>query len=210
MNKTIKMFMLIIGILIISSLIWLISIYSGFDYAKKAEIAFSYVGAIFGGVATLIALYITVHQTREIEKENQRQIRISNINEKIKDCTDLSELFNKGNSLIRSASFYCNCKEKWMLEDLQKVSNIVDGVGNIIQTATRSPLISEINIDVEFIRSQYQEINEMLEKRFLDKNVDLNGEFQELIIPLFEAINKINAYIYKLYKNKYTLLDKKQ
>jgi hypothetical protein len=202
MNDYIKKLIWILGICIIANLLWLNSRYSGFDYGKKIEITFSYLGAVFGGTATLIALYITVNQTREIQKENQRQIRINNINEKIKDCTNLGEIFDKGNSLIRNASFYYNCKEKWMLEDLQKVSNIVDGLGNIIQTATRSPLISEMNIDIQLIGIQYDKITDLLEKRFLDENVDLDKEFKKLMIPLLEAINKINMYIYELYENK--------
>lgn len=64
-----------IGILILSFLaspIWLWYGHSGFDYGKAAEMTFSYIGSAIGGITTLIALYITVNQTRKIQEDNNK------------------------------------------------------------------------------------------------------------------------------------------
>lgn len=76
MNKTIKILILMFSVPIIVSFIWLLSEYSGFDYAKKVEISFSFAGAMVGGIATLVALYITVMQTRDMQKDDRdKQIK---------------------------------------------------------------------------------------------------------------------------------------
>lgn len=100
MSKTIKILLWILGITIIASLIWLWSNYSGFEYGKKVEISFSFIGAIIGGITTLIAVFFTIKQTREVQDENKNE------NRKIKEIDSLKTQIEYSKNLFQYAYNY--------------------------------------------------------------------------------------------------------
>lgn len=80
-------------------------------YGEQLEIkdyfnfASSYIGASVGAIISLFVLYITVGQTREIQKENNKQVYIINLNEILNNLRNRLLLFIKTDELLSIYEF---------------------------------------------------------------------------------------------------------
>lgn len=203
MNLKIKSLIATIIILIIGSLAWLWSALSGFDYeyGKKVEMTFSFVGAIIGGMATLIALYITVNQTREIQKENQKQIKIKNINEKIKNYDELYEKTNYASDKAYLLKLYLSKMDDVSILDINEVIERTLEINNQLLRFKGNPLIKQLNYKCDLIEEKMEMMCSSKDMQDLLENIEILGDEIENV----ESI--ILEYINKLYKCKYEIID---
>ena len=73
MSKKIKCFLAILAIFIVLGSMWFLSPLSGFAYDKKVEFTISFVGALIGGITTLVALWISTIETRKIQEDSKTE-----------------------------------------------------------------------------------------------------------------------------------------
>lgn len=212
MSRKIKIVILILIVSIITMLIWLWSGYSGFnyEYSKKVEITFSFIGAIIGGGSTLIALYITVNQTKEIQKENTSQIYISNINEKIRDYTKMSEAVDEIHYTFRQLKkefTLTSSKVSEISKELERLHfkyiqiAIIDAGGECEEKS--SLVLGSFNNAIIIKNDIY---NKGLENIDCDEFNKLGNALNEIIENLLNFSNFLYKNIAQLYLEKHSIL----
>lgn len=181
-------------------------IHKVFKGSESAIEYMQYFGTVVGGLATLIAVYITVLQTRKIQDENNVQIKIANINEKIKDYKDIRSSINVAKNIFNSIYFKYS-KEKSIAKDqLINIFNELQKIDDIISEYKNNIILQENNIEFDNIIDKYIKLVYDQNPPILLENKETFVAINELIHEFDKKENQIIECINKLYKEKYDKL----
>lgn len=159
----------------------------------------SYLGGLFGGIGTLIALYITVKQTREIQDENKDiQERIIGLEEKNKltqSRTFLQEIMlmsdinlNSYKKIIHNSKFILTKEFQYLEKILNKELEYFELSTKIVNKKTRFVNINELDENIihycNFERYLFRAITNIGYNHMYNVEIHMEGEW-------FQVHNKI-------------------
>ncbi|WP_252224319.1 MULTISPECIES: hypothetical protein [unclassified Clostridium] len=208
-EKFVAIFILVL--IFIATCITLAFKFSQYGYLLEIKdyfnFAASFGGAILSAVISLMILYITVYQTREIQKENMKQVKIANINEKISDYKQLYSLINIGNDAISEILTKYH-RRLWRQDDVLRIRECLEGTKKCIYEMEDNPLLKKVYAENNKLSNKYSEINNKIGRSIL---IDDTKEILKLIEELNKDMkiirNGVLQYINKLIKNKYEEID---
>lgn len=191
-----------------------------FKKKDNAVVYLQYLGSLIGGFATLRALYVTVRETRKIQQENYdlniNQIYVNNINEEIKDYSNILELVTvEKNSFGRVINRY-ERKSEWKITDAEDFLYEINEIKDKIANMDKNPLLISIGCSFNEFFEQYRKIVEAVHG--LDLYRSANNYNIKIIMKDCKNISvcveqfiveKIKIHLNNLYNDKYKILKKK-
>ena len=181
-------------------------VYKLFRSSESASEYIQYFGAVVGGLATLIAVYITVIQTRKIQDENMKQVKIANINEKIRDLKDISDSLNAAKNNLNVIYLNYSKKETLKLEDIISIFCNLQKIEDILCKYKKNILLIQNHISLYDIEEKYYELMYKNPSETLKDTEKLFVVIKELIHDFYKKEIKILECIYNSYEEKYKLL----
>ncbi|WP_338854768.1 hypothetical protein [Clostridium perfringens] len=149
-------------------------------------------GSLIGGFITALGLYITIKQTREIQKETKKNIQIERVLNKYKiEIEYLKELYKISYDY---ENYMVNDLEKEIVSIVNREINKIDAIEYI----ARKIYDYNTNIVIEASCIQIPEISKLIK--------EISELKTELIFKIADIVNDIDAYkeqdISKLFTNK--------
>lgn len=158
----------------------------------------SFAGASIGALISMFVLYVTVNQTKEIQKENSVQFKISNINEELKDLQSKFLMYIRFEKILLSGG----CR-LLLNENAHEIIKVED-VKYMIE------LMLEIQLE---IMKEYGKIGKekMISKE--DEAIQVTNEIFKIGKNIVKTIEKGNRDVQTMksllneYKEKYEVLN---
>lgn len=198
---------LLLPILAIDSSIANLMIKAIFHTKDNAIVYLQYCGALAGGFATLIAVYFTIKQTQKIQKDNQIQIIIQNLNEQIKDYDNLYNGIEKLKNEAFDLGHKCKITNKNLNVDSLYKDILV--VKSEVLKICGDTLIDKFDLDLSVLSQETYKLT-----RFeLPSGEEILEEYQRILEIIALGLEHIRCVVldYKneLYKLKYKMIDVK-
>lgn len=202
-KKASRMFGFLAIVLIIVGLTIALT-FRNLPYGEQLEIKdyFNFVGSFTGAsisaLISIVVLFITVSQTREIQEENRAQYQIANINEKLKDLRNKFEIHNNNEKILYSIE--CRTLLNIKVDELEEIENLE--IIGVIESAIR--------VILEFQGKMMKELGAIGKEQILKydmKMIELSNELCRICRYIVEAIEdpEDNRNLLEILLNEYVI-----
>lgn len=197
--KKIKILLGIVCVIIFGTFYWICSGLSGLNYERKVELSISFLGAIIGGVVTLIALWVSTNETRKIQQENREYILKKDYLDDIKKNKPLLTFKEREKNKEFNYQVRCSIGEyEYDYICIYNIKNVGLGVAKDIEIML---YIKEKN---DFICKKYPNFIQAGEE-VKDLSIELREEYTFIIMGELDMSKPIILKYRDIFDNQYTV-----